>query len=53
MIKNENKLVEIPEWLANEMVSYLYTSGLLIKNKDLTSAVHLPVVVFPSPVKVL
>jgi hypothetical protein len=51
MIKNENKLLEVPEWLVNEMIAYLYTSGLLIKSKDLTSAVHLPVVIFPSPVK--
>lgn len=50
MIKNENNLTEIPEWLSDEMVAYLYTSGLIIKNKDLTGSVHVPVVVFPSPV---
>jgi hypothetical protein len=51
MIKNENKLLEVPDWLVNEMIAYLYTSGLLIKSNDLSSAVHLPVVIFPSPVK--
>ena len=51
MIKNENNLTELPEWVANEMVSYLYSQGMVIKNADLSGVVHVPVVVFPSPVK--
>jgi hypothetical protein len=48
MIKNEN--LTLPEWIIDEMISYLYTNGMVLKNKELNGVVHVPVTVFPSPV---
>ena len=40
----------LPEWIVEEMTAYLYSNNLILKNKELTGVVHLPVMVFPSPV---
>ena len=45
----ENKL---PNWLIQEMLSYLYTHELIIKNNDNKSVIHVPVTVFPSSVAI-
>ena len=53
-MKNENKdFPELPQWIVDEMVSFLYTSGLVMKNKTMTGAIHVPVTVFPTPVRLL
>ena len=44
---NSNNL---PEWIAEEMFAYLYSNNLILKNKEFNGVVHLPVMVFPSPV---
>lgn len=51
MIKNENRVTSLPDWVVDEMVSYLYVNGMIIKNKDSTGVAHVPVTVFPSNVK--
>jgi hypothetical protein len=52
MLNNENRdLPELlPQWIVDEMVSFLYTNGLVMKDKTMTSAIHVPVTVFPTPV---
>lgn len=40
----------LPDWIVDEMISYLYINGVVFKNKENTGAVHTPVVVYPSPV---
>jgi hypothetical protein len=40
----------LPEWLVEEMISYLYTHELIIKSPDTKSVQHVPVSVFPSQV---
>ena len=47
MIRNDN--LNLPEWIVDEMVAYLYTNGMVIKNKELNGVVHVPVIAFPSP----
>jgi len=43
----ENKL---PNWFIEEILSYMYTHELIIKNNDYKSVVHVPISVFPSTV---
>ena len=52
MIKNE-KITELPQWIVDEMISFLYSNGLVMKNKDLSGTTHVPVSIFPSPVNKL
>jgi hypothetical protein len=52
MIKNENSVTLLPQWVVDEMVSYLYANGMVMKTKDLTGVCHVPVVVLPTPVKI-
>lgn len=47
-MKNENLI--IPDWVVNEMVSYLYSHGMIMKNKRFDGVSHIPITVFPSPV---
>ena len=51
MIKNENSATLLPQWVVDEMVSYLYANGMIMKTKDLTGVCHVPVVVLPTPVR--
>jgi glutathione synthetase len=46
----ENEIVNLPQWIVNEMISYLYTHGLVMKTKDLSGVCHAPMSVFPSPI---
>jgi hypothetical protein len=48
--KTTNSNLKLPEWIVEEMVTYLYSNGVVMKNKDLSGVTHIPVVVFPSPV---
>ena len=41
----------LPKWIVEEMVAYLYTNGLVIKKQTDGGVLHVPVVVFPTPVK--
>jgi hypothetical protein len=41
---------DLPKWVVDEMVAYLYTNGLVIKKPTDCGVVHVPVVVFPTPV---
>lgn len=50
MIRNENnKVTTLPDWIVEEMISFLYSNGLVMKNKDLSGVTHVPISVFPSP----
>ncbi len=40
----------LPEYVIEEMLSYLYSNKLILKNKDFSGVVHVPVMIFPSPV---
>ena len=40
----------LPNWLIDEMMAYLYSNNLILKNKDLSGVVHVPIMVYPSPV---
>ena len=40
----------LPQWLVEEMISYLYTHELIIKSQDIKSVQHVPVSIFPSQV---
>jgi hypothetical protein len=40
----------IPQWLIEEMLSYLYTHELIMKTSDYKSVQHVPVSIFPSQV---
>ena len=48
MIKNEITNPVLPEWVINEMIAYLYSNGMVLRNKDHTGVVHVPIVVYPS-----
>lgn len=48
MLKDSEK--NIPQYIVDEMVSYLYSHGLLIKSKDGNSCVHVPSIIYPSPI---
>ena len=50
MESNNSKTV-LPEWIVEEMISYLYMNGMIMKQNDLNSVSHIPVSVFPSPVR--
>lgn len=41
----------LPKWIVEEMVAYLYTNGLVIKKQTDGGVLHVPIVVFPTPVK--
>jgi hypothetical protein len=40
----------LPSWLIEEMLAYLYSNNIIMKNKDLSGVVHVPVMINPSPV---
>ena len=48
MLKDSEK--NIPKYIVDEMVSYLYSHGLLIKSKDSNTCVHVPTIIYPSPI---
>jgi len=39
------------ENVVNEMIDYLYAKGMIMKNKDLTGAIHVPICITPAPVE--
>ena len=39
----------IPKNILNEMIDYLYSNGLIIKNNEI-GVTHLPIVINPSPI---
>ncbi len=49
-MSDENR---IPQWLLDEMISYLYSHDLIMKSTDFKTVQHIPVSVFPSPVKLI
>ena len=34
----------------DDMINYLYSKGMLMKTKDLSSAIHVPICITPAPV---
>ena len=40
----------LTENVVSDMVDYLYTKGIIMKNKDLTEAIHVPICITPAPV---
>lgn len=44
---NSNNL---PTWLIDEMATYLYSNNMIFKNKDHNGVIHVPVMLYPSPV---
>jgi hypothetical protein len=40
----------VPEWLVNEITSYLYMNGMVMNNKDFTGVTHVPITIFPTHV---
>jgi hypothetical protein len=38
---------ELPEYIVDEMIAYLYTNGAKIKKSDFKSVVHSPISIFP------
>ena len=51
MLKTETTFTNLPQWIVQEMVDFLYSNSLVMKNKELTGTTHVPYVVFPTPVK--
>ena len=47
----EEKAVELPEHIIQEMIGYLYSNGLVMKTKDLQSVMHVPVIITPTMIK--
>ena len=41
---------QIPQFIIDEMVSYLYTKGLIIPQADNKSVTHIPSVIYPTPI---
>jgi len=39
----------IPQNILNEMIDYLYSNGLIIKNNEL-GVTHIPIIIYPSPI---
>ena len=39
----------IPQNTLNEMIDYLYSNGLIIKNNEL-GVTHIPIIIYPSPI---
>jgi hypothetical protein len=39
----------IPKNILNEMIDYLYSNGLIIKNNEI-GVTHLPIIINPSPI---
>lgn len=48
---NENN-VNPPEWLVEEMTNFLYSNGLVMK-KEQNEVIHIPTIIFPTPVYIL
>jgi hypothetical protein len=46
-MKNEN---DLPSWLIDEMLAYLYMNGPKLRTSDFKSATHLPIKIFPTEV---
>ena len=40
----------LTENVVNDMVDYLYSKGMIMKNKDLTGVIHVPTCITPAPV---
>lgn len=45
----ENKIqnFNLPQWLIEEMIAFLYSKGAVLKTKDLKSVLHVPIVPLP------
>ena len=48
MLTDQEK--SLPQYIQDEMVSYLYTNGLIMPRSDKKSVTHIPVTVYPSPI---
>ncbi len=49
MIKN-NTNHNFSESLIDEMVSFLYMNNMILKKRDLSGVIHVPISIFPSHV---
>ena len=50
MLQTETRVTNLPQWIVDEMVDFLYSNNLVMKNKELNGTTHVPYVVFPTPV---
>ena len=48
MLKDTEKT--IPQKIIDEMIDYLYSNGLIIKNKEGIGVKHIPITLYPSPI---
>jgi len=48
--KKLNKNEILKESIIEEMVYYLYSKGMVLKNKENTGVINVPVCIFPSPI---
>ena len=48
MLKDTEKT--IPQYIIDEMIDYLYSNGLIIKNKEGIGVKHIPITLYPSPI---
>ena len=48
MLKDTEKT--IPQYIIDEMIDYLYSNGLIIKNKEGIGVKHIPITSYPSPI---
>lgn len=46
-----NQEITIPDSVEKEMLAYLFMNNLIIRTNDLASITHIPVSIFPTPVK--
>ncbi len=56
-MKQENEIEQsttvkeqLKESIVEEMIYYLYSKGIVMKNKDNTGVIHTPITIFPSPI---
>ena len=48
MLKDSEK--KIPSFIIEEMVNYLYSHGIVMKNNEKKGVIHIPCVIYPSPI---
>ena len=48
MLKDSEK--NIPSFIIEEMINYLYSNGMVMKNEDGKGVVHIPSIIYPSPI---
>jgi glutathione synthase len=48
MLKDSEK--KIPSYVIEEMVNYLYSHGIVMKNTEGKGVIHIPSVIYPSPI---